>query len=247
MKTLLHLLVPICLLCLPNVADAQTTSAVGTASPDTLSILGQGEYDAKPEKVELTGKVVTEGQSVASARDAHPAVVAKVRSVIDGLAAQGLKLDSATYKIEEIRPSQDEETTANVSTKTVYDATTTFRLSTENLDKIADLVSALAASDLQLDTINFTVKNSRAPLIEARKAAASDALEQADAYATALGITLAEIKSVRDGDATPPDGEADLTAGLHRSRRSPLSIVIPDTLPYTASVNIDWVIKPKTQ
>lgn len=230
----------------PRLALAQTTTDTPQKPARTLSIVGEGQYDAKPEVVELTGTVVTTGATIAAARDPHPETVAKVRAIIDSLAAQGLKLDSAKYKFEEDHPSQYDTSvpaSAKEKDKVVYQATTTFELSTENLAKIADLVTALSNSDLQLDTINFTVKNPRLPLLEARKDAARDALGQAKAYAEALGITLVEIRSITDGDATPPDGEADLARPVREAGKPPLSIVIPDALTYTARVSIDWTIK----
>lgn len=231
----------------PGLALAQTTTDTPQKPARTLSIVGEGRYDAKPEIVELTGTVVTTGATIAAARDPHPETVAKVRAIIDSLAAQGLKLDSAKYKFEEDHPNQYDTSVpaaAKDKNKVVYQATTTFELSTENLAKIADLVTALSDSDLQLGTINFTVKNARLPLLEARKDAARDALGQARAYAEALGINLVEIRNITDGDAAPAEDEqADLVFPKRAPGKPPLSIVVPDRLSYTARVSIDWTIK----
>jgi uncharacterized protein YggE len=229
----------------PSIAWAQSSTDTASKPARTLSILGEGRYDAKVEKVELTGTVVTEGATIEAARDPHPEAVAAIRAVIDGLAAQGLKLDSAKYKFEEDHPFQYDGSVPASSkdkNKVVYRATTTFNLSTENLPEIAGIVTTLAGTDLRLEQINFTVKNERLPLLEARKDAARDALDQAKAYAEALDITLVEIRDITDGDATPPDGEADLAKAVREAGKPPLSIVVPDSLTYRARVSIDWTI-----
>lgn len=234
---------------IPDLALAQTATDSAARPARTLSIVGEGRYDAKPERAELTGTVVTEGDTIATARDPHPAIVSRVRAVIDGLAAQGLKLDSANYKFQEVRPNQFDTSgaiSAKDKNKVVYIATTTLQMSTENLSKIADLATALANSDLRLENIHFTVKNTRLPLLEARKDAARDALDQAKAYAAALDIDLVEIRNIADGDATPPGQEdADLAMPPREAGKPPLSIVVPDTLIYSARVSIDWTIKSK--
>lgn len=212
----------------------------------TMSIVGQGEHWVSPEVAEFSGEVITRGDTLAAARDGHPAIAAKVRSVIDGLAAQGLKLDSARYSIRETYPFQFDNSpnlTAADKAKAVYEATTSFALSTENLTGIADVISALGSGDLRIRNIHFTVKNERISLLEARKDAARDALDQANAYAEALGVFLVGIRGVTDGDASPPSGEyADLAILTGPDGRVPLSVVVPNQLRYGARVTIDWTI-----
>jgi uncharacterized protein YggE len=232
---------------MPGISMAQTATDNAVRPARTLSIVGEGQFEAKPEKAELTGTVVTEGETIAAARDPHATAASRVRAIIDGLAAQSLRLDSANYSFQEDRPNRFDTSgtmSAKDKNKVVYIATTTLQMSTENLAKIADLATALANSDLRLENIHFTVKNPRLPLLEARKDAARDALDQAKAYAAALDIDLVEIRNITDGDATPPgQEEADLAMAPREAGKPPLSIIIPDTLTYTARVNIDWTIK----
>jgi uncharacterized protein YggE len=215
-----------------------------------MSIIGLGQHWVAPELAEFSGLVITRGDTLAAARDPHPAIVAKVRAAVEGLASKGLKLESARYAISETYPRRYDTSpniTAAEKEKPVYEATTSFQLSTESLSNLGDLVSELALGDLQIANIHFTVKNERIPLLEARKDAARDALDQANAYADALGISLVEIRSVTDGDATPPDyGQADLMVDTRARGKIPLSIAIPDQLSYGARVTVDWTIGSST-
>ncbi|MDB5588519.1 MAG: hypothetical protein JWP26_3489 [Devosia sp.] len=224
---------------------AQSEEAPSAAN--TMSIAGQGEFWVVPEMAEFSGSVVTKGDTLAEARDAHPAIAQQVRAAVDGLAQSGLRLETAQYSIREIdlcgggfRVLRDGE---ECTEKPYFVATTKFDMSTANLAGLESIISTLAEGDLLVENIHFTVKNKRIPLLEARKDAARDALEQATAYAEALGVDLVDISNVTDGDASPPDyGEADLAIPTTRDGRIPLSIAIPAQLEYNASVRVNWTI-----
>jgi uncharacterized protein YggE len=233
-------------------AQEQPTRVV---PPNTLAIHGEGTYEVKPERATFSLTVTTTGAAAQAARDPHPAMVTKVRALIDGLASEGLTIERASYGFVEDQPNRyvaSDKMTDKERNRIVYTATTVFTLTTENLVKINDMISVLAAADAEMSSVSFTVKNERAPLLQARKAAASDALEQAKAYAEALEVELVDIRDVTDGEASPPtysDGEADLMVMTPAGGAAPrqLSIVVPDTLAFTASVNVDWTIKAKPQ
>ena len=93
---------------------------------------------------------------------------------------------------------------------------------------------------MEIGSFDFSVHDERAALLEARKAAARDALGQARAYADALGIELIGIHSVTDGEAQPMDGSADAVVDIS----TPVDLTIPETVSYRASVNIVWTIGP---
>lgn len=227
----------------PTMAYAQSDN-LAPRQANTMSIIGKGEHWVAPEIAEFSGKVVTSGNTLAEARDPHPEIVQEVRAAIEELTARGLKIETARYSLQETFPSQFNTSIADSQRgKPIFVATTSFKLSTENLTELADLISTLAAGELQISDIHFGVSNERLPLLEARKEAARDALEQASAYADALGISLVEIRSITDGDATPPDyGSADLMVMVGPDGQVPLTIAVPDLLPYSASVTVDWTI-----
>ena len=230
---------------IPAVSYAQSENTAPRLA-HTMSIIGQGQYFVPPEIAEFSVQVITRGDTIEEARDPHPVAAQSVRAMIETLSGQGLTLEKARYSIRETFPFQynmSPDLTEAEKKKAVFVATTSFDLSTKRLDSLTDVLSDLATGDLLIDNIRFTVNNERAPLLEARKDAARDALEQATAYASALGIGLTEIRSITDGDATPPEyGEADLILVVGPDGKTPLSISVPDALSYSASVTVDWTI-----
>lgn len=214
--------------------------------PNSLAIVGSATYETPPTIIRIYGYVETRGDTLEAARDPHPATVAKVRAVLDDLAAKGVTIDRSTYQLSEDRPFQYDNSpnvTAEMKEQIVYDATTTFWLSTRNFAEIEEIVSAVARSDFRVSSTQFEVDDERAALLEARRAAALDALDQATVYADALGLELKGIHNIVDGDARPVDGYADL--GVLSDSSMPLSIVIPDTIPFYGSVSVTWIVAPK--
>ena len=211
-----------------------------------MSIIGQGEFWAPPEIAEFSAEVVTRGDTLAEARDAHPGPAQAARETIDGLASGGLALESAQYSVREIDPCNPYGYTRQndappCDEEPYFEASTKFQLSSENLVDLGDMVSTLAAEELLLSRILFAVKDRRVPLLEARKDAARDALEQAEAYAEALGVELVDIRNVTDGDARPVDGYADLMMPVPGAK-IPIEIAVPDQLEFNASVRVDWTV-----
>lgn len=205
-----------------------------------LAVFGSATYRVPPTIVRITGFVTTSGETLAEARDAHPAAVVAVRRVLDEQAANGLKIVRSTYRIVETRPYQYDDSpnvTPEMKEKVVYEATTSFELETSNFVAIDEIATAVAATDLLITDTEFEVEDERMPLLEARKAAARDALSQAEAYAEALNLKLVGVRSVTDGEARPPDGYADL--GVLPPDGS-IRIVIPETIPFHASVYVTW-------
>lgn len=205
-----------------------------------------GTYETPPTIGRISGYVETTGETLEAARDTHPAAVAKVRAVLDAQGAKGLVIERSTYRVTETRPYQYDDSpnvTAEMKESVVFESVTSFSLATSNFASIEEVVSAIALSDFVITDTRFGVEDERAPLLEARRKAALDALEQATVYADTLGLELAGIHSVVDGDAQPPDGYADLGIIINADGTIPLSIVVPETIPFHASVDVTWMVE----
>ena len=209
-----------CLVLLPPAAQAQSETA---AQPSGLSITGHGEYDVAPEFLSLVGNVETEGFSADAILAPHFSVAAKVRKVIDELSGRGLKLVRQNYSLRSSQPNlYDNELPLQERQQRVFTATTSFTFRIDDLSSAPALVSELAKSWIGLGDLHYEVEDDRAALLEARKAAGRDALEQAEAYADALGLTLMRVRLVTDSDAQVVDGYADLIDSTS-GRRPPTS------------------------
>lgn len=89
-------------------------------------------------------------------------------------------------------------------------------------------VNRLAASGVvEVRKTPYAVASERQALDEVRRAAMLDAREPARIYAEAADLTQVEITEITDGEASPPDGYADMppsrVAHLLRRRDDPLA------------------------
>jgi uncharacterized protein YggE len=241
MRTVVARSVALLLLLLANPAHAQEPSP--SVSEGTMSIAGQGEHEVTPEVLTFFASISHNGDTAAEARTLHLAVMQVIRAGIDELVPQGLFVVRSTYGLRSDQPfryAPDESLTMTEREKAVYFASTSFVFSIENLPAASTIVSRLAMTDLELSGFKFTVRDERAALLEARKAAARDALDQAGAYADALSLELVGIQSVTDGDAQPVEGYADPVVDTS----VPVDLVIPETISYRGSVQIVWMVRP---
>jgi uncharacterized protein len=229
-------------------AFAQTAPQESRRDP-LMSVLGKGRYEIKPDLARLAVTVATEGKTLESVGNPHQERATRAFKILEELKAVGIEVEKSSFRVDERRVQrplaggQRYETVVDA-----YTATTMFSLKTSAMDKLNEIVTKLADSNLfQIQSVRFQATQERAALNQARRAAMLDAKEQALAYAEPVELELKEIVSITDGDAEAPGGYADLPA--RRAAPAPaapstVQIVPPATLEFTASVNVTWRIGP---
>jgi uncharacterized protein YggE len=231
---------------------AQSTSSDGGREP-ILTVLGKGSYEAKPDLARFRATVSTEEKSLEAAMKQHGERAARVAAILQELKSSGLEIEKSSFRTNEkrlLKSVTSEELARGLRPESViqgYIATTDFQLKTTSLENLNQVVTKLAASGLlSLQTIQFSVLQERPALNQARRAAMLDAREQAQAYAEPVDLDLGQIVAITDGEAQPPDGEADLPArGAGSGGPYTVQIVPPSVVAFTASVNVTWRIGPR--
>ena len=119
-----------------------------------------------------------------------------------------------------------------------YRAITTFSLKANQLAALNEVISAIAAAGVfEVRTIRYGIKDEERAIDDARRAAVRNARRQAEVYADAAGVKLAEILEIFDGVAQNLGSEASLRAATPNVQVSP-----PATIPFRAGINIKWRI-----
>ena len=122
-----------------------------------------------------------------------------------------------------------------------YRAITTFALKANQLASLNEVISSIAASGLfEVRTIRYGIKDEERAIDDARRAAVKNARRQAEVYADAAGVKLAEILEIFDGVGQNLGSEASLRAATPNVQVSP-----PATIPFRAGINIKWRIVSK--
>lgn len=234
-------------------AAAEVSSTDGGREP-VLTVLGRGSYEAKPDIARFRVMLSTEEKTLEAAMKQHGERAARAAAILQELKSFGLEVEKSSFRTNERRAVKSvttEELARGLRPSSVvegYTAATDFFLRSSSLENLNQAVTKLAASGLfGFQTIQYSVLQERVALNQARRAAMLDAREQAQAYAEPVDLELGQIVAITDGEAQPPDGEADLplrNAGY--GGPSTVQIVPPAVVKFTASVNVTWRISPRT-
>ncbi len=189
---LLPVLLPL-LLAAPAVADE--------VRPATLTVIADGHVDRAPDLAEISGGVVTQAPTAASALAANAvrmtAVVAAVRRA--GIAERDIQTSGLSLQ------PQYRYADGQAPALTGYQVSNTVALKVRALADAGRLVDALVAAGAnQISGPAFRVEDADAALDAARTAAVKTARARADLYAAAAGLHVARIRSIVEGGGEPP-------------------------------------------
>jgi uncharacterized protein YggE len=233
-------------------ALAQKMPAEGRREP-VLTVLGKGSYETKPDLATFRVTVSTDGKTLEEAAKAHEHRATRAHDVLKGLASSGLEIEKSGFRLNERRTqlalsrAEIAQGKRPAATTDGFTAQTTFHLKLALLDNLNVIVSKIAEAGLfSVDVVRFQVAQERAALNQARRAAMLDAQDQALAYTEPVNLNLAQIISITDGEAQPPDGMADLPGRGGAGQFSyAVQIIPPAIMEFTALVNVTWRIEPR--
>lgn len=173
----------------PNPVQA----AEAAASERTITVTGRGQLDVKPDTA-VVSLGVTELRS--TPMEAYSALNASITKIADALKGMGIKEDQIQTSVFNL--SAEYDWTQDRGRQLVgYRATNTLTVTTQELDKVANLIqAAVEAGANDLNGVSFSVKDSDKLLEEALKLAVGDARAKANLVAGELGARVARVKSV---------------------------------------------------
>jgi len=218
------------------------TMLVGTAYAQTtpsresfITVAGEGHVNVTPEFAEFFAEVVTRGDSLDGATRQHTERTTKATVVLRGLAKYNVNVERSSFRLEQSRVTRDKKQAFD------YRAITTFALKANQLASLNEVISSIAASGLfEVRTVRYGIKDEERAIDDARRAAVKNARRQAEVYADAAGVKLAEILEIFDGVGQNLGSEASLRAATPNVQVSP-----PATIPFRAGINIKWRIVSK--
>jgi uncharacterized protein YggE len=202
----------------------------------TITVRGDGRAEVSPDLARLTADVVTRGKTLEAASGAHKERASKAAAALRELAKDGLEIVQSTFRLDQTRqPAPQSGPRADIE----YQAVTTFELKSKKLDRIDDVVTAIAASGLfELRNLRFTLDETGKALDIARREAVADARNRAETYAEAAGVRLGDIVEISD---TEPRLLRE--AAMPMAARS-MQIAPPESVTVTAGITMTWRLRP---
>lgn len=214
--------------------------------PSTLSVMGTGESQLKPDFARIVVAVETQGDTVAKVAEANRASSDEVLARLQALGIKKDDIRTENFQVFQTPPRMDN--TGKEIKGPKFTANHRLRITTRDLDGVGRLAGeVLASPNMLFQSVSFGLDRQEEGGDEARRAAVRDARRQAELYAEAAGVALGKILEIRDGTAQPydPPREMRMMAMKAASPAEEIPIVPPATLRFMSNVQLVWEITPK--
>jgi uncharacterized protein YggE len=206
----------------------------------TISVMGTGEAELKPDFARIHVTVATQADTVAQAGTANNTATERVLARIQSLGIKREDIRTANFQVFQT-PQQAGPDGKEVKTPK-FSAHHQLRITTRDLDGVGRLAGEILASgDMTFQAVTFGLDRQEEGADKAREAAVRDAKRQADVYAAAAGVSLGRLVEIRDGSAQPFEPQPDMRMSMTMAKGAEsVPIVPPATIRYTANVQLVW-------
>ncbi len=185
-------------------AIAGTASAADSSDDRTISVSGTGKVTSAPDTVIISIAVETENTDAYQAQQQN---AEKMNAVVNSLKAIGLtddEIETTGYNIYSYTSGDD---SVFGSKKKIYRVTNTIKVTSSKVDMAGEIIdTAVSAGANSINYISFTLSDEKSNQLrsQALDAAVAQASSDANAVASALGVTVAGVKSVNVGASYTP-------------------------------------------
>ena len=202
----------------------------------TVTMSGQGEIRAVPDTVTLSAGVTIQAATAAAALAADSS---RMQAVMAALKKQGVankNIQTSQFSVSPQYANND----GQAPRLTGYQVTNEVSVRLDDLSKLGATLDALVTAGAnQMNGINFSIADTTALMAQARQQAVADALNKAQTYAKAAGVTLGAIQSISESDN---GGPRPLYAAAPMAMARAVPVAMGEER-VTATVSIVWQIQ----
>jgi uncharacterized protein YggE len=206
----------------------------------SISVSGNGEINAKPDRAVLELGAQTEAEKANAALSENSE---QMQAVIEALKATGVEAENTQTQAVQLRPRYEEvarEPGQQERQLVGYVASNIVEVQLEDLDPLGELLdTAVQAGGNRIEGIRFEISDPSALLNQAREAAWNDARDKAAQLAELADGELAEVLTINESSRAPRPvvREAALDTG---ARAVPIE---PGTQRIEVSVEVTWRLR----
>ncbi len=227
--------------CAPALAqtDLPGASSVPPVEYGKIQVTGQAQIIVPADMVTISFTVETEGASAGEATEENARLMDGVMEAIRSLSLPGVDIETFGYTL---RPEyQVSREGAGARTISGYRVENNIRVSFPDVDATGTVLDkAVEAGANRVANLQFEASDTRAARLEALREAVSNAREQAEAIASAMGVELGPALEVQGG-ANAPSPRSFGGIMLRASAEVATPVEAGDHL-VTASVSITYKI-----
>jgi uncharacterized protein YggE len=225
----------------------------GVTATNTITVAGDGEVFAVPDRATFTVTVREEGEDVAGAQDK---ATAKINAIIDYLKDAGVEEEDIKTQSYNVNPKYEytQEACTNFSCPPSnqrlvgFEVYQMLEVKVQDPKKAGDLLTGVGSKGAsEVSSLSFTVEDEDALRAEAREQAITEAKEKADALAAQLGVSVVRVVGFyEDAGGYPPMPYA-ARGGVAMDAAQEMKAVAP-SLPVgenkiVSSVNVTYEIR----
>jgi uncharacterized protein YggE len=226
-----------------QVALAQQ-QGISTAQPQII-VSGSAEIFLLATKASFSIGIMTSASSANAANEENARVS---KSVNEALRVAHLKPEDIAGSRLVVSPRWDYEEKNRRPKRSVFEATNTIKIETENLALIGTYIdAALSSGATDVSDIEFAAKDTDSARRQALSQAVSSARADAEAIAHAGGGTLGELLSLSTERTNQPAGvslQEIVVTGARRAREQVSTDVVPSQIKVTARIDARWKFVP---
>lgn len=190
--------------CAPAVAQTGLPPSPHSKTTDqgTIQVTGQANIAVPADLVKISFSVETEAPSAGDATEENASLMEGVVEAVRGSGIPGLDLETYGYVLRpEYEVARDGSGTRTI---TGYRVQNNLRVTLPDVDAAGQILdTAVRAGANRVANLQFEASDTKAARMEALRLAVLNAREQADAIASAMGVSLGIALEVQGGVSAP--------------------------------------------
>lgn len=240
-----HTILPAALVLLSSCAPAVAQTALPPSprsletEKGTIQVTGQASLSVPADLVRIAFTVETEAPSAGEATEKNAALMEAVVAALRGSSIPGLDLETYGYTLRpEYEVARDGSGTRTISG---YRVQNNLRVSLPDVDAAGEILDlAVNAGANRVANLQFEATDTKSARMEALRLAVQNAREQAEAIASAMGVSLGIALEVQGG-VSAPNPRAPAGIMLRASAESTTPVEAGDQM-VAASVTVTFRI-----
>ena len=207
--------------------------------PPNVQASGEATVAVKPDRARIDIGVVSQAQTAREAAEANARALTESMAALRRELGADADIKTISYSVD---PEQRNPRDGGQPIILGYRASNVVQVTIDDLDKVGAVIDAATRSGAnQVRNIQFTLRNEQGARSQALREAARNAMADAEAMASALGLKVIRILSVREGSENPirPMGRVAM-ASMGAAPPTPVesgSIEVRATVEITAEVS----------
>lgn len=213
---------------------------------DLLSVSGEGQIDAQPDKAEL---VIATQTNASTAKEAQAKNREITNAVISSLKGAGVKAEDIETMDYDLQPVYDWNPKTGERVDKGYQLVQRTKVTTQNLEMVGPLIDLVVQSGTnRVDSISFglTKAAEKQAKSEALAQAAQEAANKAQSIAANVGVSLGKVAKVSESASYQPyypRFEMYAAKGMMADAAPAPTAVSPKKVTVSATVNLDYEIR----